>query len=65
MPKIMRCATESMFLEANAMEYETPEVRSLTPAINAIHQPKGDFGIPDYVVTDPPKELVGAYEDWE
>jgi hypothetical protein len=47
------------------MEYETPEVRSLTPAINAIHQPKGDFGIPDDVPTNPPKEPVGAYEDWE
>jgi hypothetical protein len=48
------------------MKYHAPEVRALTPAINAIEaNPKQDFGTHDIPVTDPPCELVGAYADWE
>jgi hypothetical protein len=48
------------------MKYDTPELTALTPAINAIQSgDKGDSGSTDSPATNPPKELIGAYADWE
>jgi hypothetical protein len=49
------------------MKYETPQLRALTLAINAIQQQKkDDFGTLDIPATSPyPREPVGAYVDWE
>jgi hypothetical protein len=47
------------------MKYEMPEVRALTPAINAIQCIKGEVGVLESPATIPPRELLGAYEDWE
>lgn len=45
------------------MEYETPELTALTPAINAIQsKPKPGTGSID---GDLKNEVTGAYEDWE
>ena len=46
------------------MKYETPELTSLTPAINAIQEAKNmtvdQLDTPEY------QEIgVGAYQDWE
>ena len=46
--------------EVTIMEYETPEVKTTMPAINAIQagKPNGDS-------LDNSKEIVAAYQDWE
>ena len=48
------------------MKYETPELKALTPAINAIQAFKNDMtGVVDNPVTTPRYELGAAYADWE
>ncbi len=47
------------------MEYNTPELIALSPAIKAIQEgTKGTKASPD---SPPPeeKEVIGVYEDWE
>jgi hypothetical protein len=41
------------------MKYETPELTTLTPAINAIQSPKITG------VQDREKDNTAAYQDWE
>jgi hypothetical protein len=48
------------------MKYETPDLRALTPAINAIQgTPKEPFGTLDVPATAEPRDPMGAYADWE
>jgi len=50
------------------MKYESAEVRVLTPAITAIQSSgptKGYIGQLEVPTTDPPREPLGVYEDWE
>jgi len=68
MQQIMRCAIEWVFVEVKTMKYESAEVRVLTPAITAIQSSgptKGYIGQLEVPTTDPPREPLGVYEDWE
>jgi hypothetical protein len=49
------------------MKYETPEMTTLTPAINAIQGSTEQSKTPTGNVDAPldRKELIGAYADWE
>ncbi len=50
------------------MKYETPEVTSLTPAINAIQGSDSPLKLIPGTGHNPypaPNEAVSAYEDWE
>jgi hypothetical protein len=46
------------------MEYQTPEVTIVTPAINAIQDAAGKEGV-NPVDSSGFKDHIGAYEDWE
>jgi hypothetical protein len=57
-----------MFLEVKTMKYEAPDLRIMPPPISAIQSSgptKGEFGLLEVPTTVPPREPVGAYEDWE
>jgi hypothetical protein len=54
------------------MKYESPQVTTLTPAINAIQTAAGsskmngsNFDSLDPTTGNPYNEVIGAYQDWD
>jgi hypothetical protein len=52
--------------EMTAMKYETPQLTTLTPAINAIQSTSASKGLGQHLDINPLiKEEMAAYQDWE